>query len=101
MAALARTAIQQRQIQTLVATKRATFNHFDGKPRILHNTNELLTVSPYCHGMKTGFTNAAGKCLVSCASHRGRTVLAVMLGSTTKAIWKESKALLHFGLGVE
>jgi serine-type D-Ala-D-Ala carboxypeptidase (penicillin-binding protein 5/6) len=100
MALLARVALQQPVIRDLVATKRAVFNHADGKPRVLDNTNHLLESSPYCHGMKTGYTEAAGKCLVSCASHKGRTVIAVLLGSSLKYIWKESKLLLHAGLGV-
>ena len=52
--------------------------------------------------MKTGFTNLAGKCLISAANHRGRTIICVMLGSTIKSgtIWKESTALLNWGLGL-
>lgn len=100
MALLARVALHQPVIRDLVATKKAEFNHADGKPRMLQNTNALLDTSPYCHGMKTGFTDAAGKCLVSCASHKGRSVIAVVLGSSSRYIWKESRLLLHGGLGV-
>jgi serine-type D-Ala-D-Ala carboxypeptidase (penicillin-binding protein 5/6) len=100
MALLGRAALFQPAIRDIIAMRKATFNHADGKPRQLENTNELLHLSPYCHGMKTGYTEAAGKCLVSCASHKGRTVICVMLGSSLKYIWKESRTLLHAGLGV-
>jgi D-alanyl-D-alanine carboxypeptidase (penicillin-binding protein 5/6) len=50
--------------------------------------------------MKTGYTNAAGKCLISSATFRGRTVICVMLRSSSKVIWKESGALLNWSLGL-
>ncbi len=100
MALLGRVAMFQPVIREIVAMKKAVFNHADGKPRLLENTNDLLSISPYCTGMKTGYIQVAGKCLVSSATHKGRSVIAVVLGSTSRTIWKESKALLHFGLGV-
>ncbi len=100
MALLARAALCQPVIRRTVATREDTFTHADGRKVKLTNTNHLLTQSPYCHGMKTGFTDAAGKCLVSCGTFHGRTVIVVMLGSTLSTVWKESKALLHWALGV-
>jgi len=61
---------------------------------------QVLRHWPYCTGMKTGYTNAAGKCLVSSASGNGRTVFAVILGSKTPTIWQESQELLSYGLGL-
>ena len=39
------------------------------------NTNKLLAQMPGCNGMKTGYTSAAGRCLVSSASRSGRDVM--------------------------
>jgi D-alanyl-D-alanine carboxypeptidase (penicillin-binding protein 5/6) len=50
--------------------------------------------------MKTGYTNLAGKCLISSANYRGRTIICISLGSSSKYIWKESAALLNWGLGL-
>jgi serine-type D-Ala-D-Ala carboxypeptidase (penicillin-binding protein 5/6) len=58
-------------------------------------------VFPYCNGLKTGFTNAAGKCLISSGQKDGAEVIAVVLGSTPKLIWKDSQSLLHWALGVD
>ena len=77
----------------------------DGRVKKLTTTNNLLRPNspfflPHCIGMKTGFTNLAGKCLISAANYRGRTVICVMLGSSSKFIWRESGALLNWGLGL-
>jgi serine-type D-Ala-D-Ala carboxypeptidase (penicillin-binding protein 5/6) len=49
------------------------------------NTNQLLPVEGYL-GVKTGTTDAAGACLVSCATRGERQLVAVVLGSATSAV---------------
>lgn len=100
MALLARAASMQPVIRSIVATAQSTFTHPDGRVVKLDSTNHLLGKDPYCTGMKTGFTDAAGKCLVSSATFKGRTLIAVLLGSTSAKIWGEAQTLLHWGLGV-
>jgi D-alanyl-D-alanine carboxypeptidase (penicillin-binding protein 5/6) len=51
--------------------------------------------------MKTGYTDAAGHCLVSSGTYEGRDVIAVVYGETKSRIWDESAALLAYGLGIE
>ncbi len=74
------------------------FLHNDGKVTKLTNTNRLLQKLPYATGMKTGTTRKSGKCLVASASLHGRTAIAVVLGSTSKAVWTDSEALLRWAL---
>jgi D-alanyl-D-alanine carboxypeptidase (penicillin-binding protein 5/6) len=100
MSLLARAALNQPVINQFVRLKEAAFTHADGRVKKLENTNHLLVDSPYCHGMKTGYTDAAGRCLVSCGTFRSRTVIVVVLGASAKSIWKESLGLLHWALGV-
>ena len=51
--------------------------------------------------MKTGFTEAAGRCLVASATRREKTVLAVILGSTMEDVWDDAEARQAFAeLGV-
>ena len=50
--------------------------------------------------MKTGFTNAAGRCLVSSGEFNGRDVIAVVLGSNEKHVWQDSESLLRWALKV-
>ena len=47
----------------------------------LYNTNGLLFSYPGADGIKTGTTNAAGKCLVASATREGRQLIAVALKS--------------------
>ncbi len=97
---LARTASRNPFIASTTRRHAMTFHFADGTTTTLKNTNELLEKSPYCHGMKTGFTKASGRCLVSCGSHNGKTVIVVVLRSGWDSVWTDSKKLLHWGLGV-
>jgi len=43
----------------------------------LLNHNKLLRLYPYCTGGKTGYTEAAGRCLVSCSEREGQRIVCV------------------------
>ena len=112
MSRLARAAFFNPTIRSIVGRHEVTIKRGDGRPHTMSNTNYLLKPDssyflPQCTGMKTGFTNAAGKCLVSSATLRGRTVICVLLGAWKKdskdvssMAWRESKALLQWALGI-
>ncbi len=97
MARVARAAYQNGAIRQMVATKVLNFHYADGRVRQFKNTNRVLRGWPYCNGMKTGYTIAAGHCLISSASRDGRAVISVMLGYN-RAIWQDSCSLLAWGL---
>ena len=46
-----------------------------------HNVNHFLDVYPGDSGLKTGFTDDAGGCLVATATRNGRHLLLVLMGS--------------------
>ncbi|MEM7384903.1 MAG: D-alanyl-D-alanine carboxypeptidase family protein [Verrucomicrobiota bacterium] len=77
-----------------------TFVKPDGSSVIFESTNDLLKLSPYCTGFKTGYTNASGRCLVSTGTHGDRSVIVVVLGSTWTGVWPDSHKLLHWSLGL-
>ena len=79
-------------------TKEYTFTFPDGRTKVLKNTNKILKRVPYCTGMKTGYTSAAGRCLVSSGVLRGKAVIVVTLGSTSPEIWNDSAKLLKWAL---
>ena len=97
---LAAACMRHSFIRDAIRTKAMTFYFSDGTPKALTNTNKVLRSFPYCTGMKTGYTNAAGRCLVSSAEYKNRKVIAVILGSKTPNVWTESQALLQWGLGM-
>jgi D-alanyl-D-alanine carboxypeptidase (penicillin-binding protein 5/6) len=77
---------------------KVVFRYSNGRTKELTNTNKVLQRLPYCNGMKTGYTDAAGFCLISSASRPGgRDVIAVVLGNSRGRIWKDSAALLAWG----
>ena len=95
---VARTAIRNPEIAQIVRKGSIDFVFADSSVTTFANTNQMLTLSPFCHGMKTGYTMVAGKCLVSCGSREGRTIIVVVLDSTLPEIWDDSIRLLHWGL---
>ncbi len=98
MAKLGRAAYKSRFIRDAMKTKQYTFHFSDGKKKLLKNTNRVLRKLAYCNGMKTGTTRASGRCLMASGELNGRTVIAVVLGSTSKQIWNDSEALLRWAL---
>ena len=62
------------------------------------NRNRLLWTDPYVDGIKTGFTEAAGYCLVASAKRGSRRLLSVVLGASSGAgRASESQRLLNYG----
>jgi D-alanyl-D-alanine carboxypeptidase (penicillin-binding protein 5/6) len=63
-----------------------------------HNRNRLLWLDPTVDGVKTGYTEAAGYCLIASSKRGPRRLLSVLLGSTSEAARaQESQKLLNWG----
>lgn len=98
MAILARAVYQIPVLRDAMRTKSEVFTHTDGRTRPMNNTNQVLSRLSYCDGMKTGTTNAAGRCLISSGQLNGRAAIVVVLGSTAPEIWNDSEKLLRWAL---
>ena len=62
------------------------------------NRNRLLWLDNTVDGVKTGFTEAAGYCLVASSKRGPRRLLSVLLGSTSETMRaQESQKLLNWG----
>lgn len=72
-------AMQNPTFKEIVSTKNAKITNADGKTRYLKNKNKLLNSFDGCNGVKTGFTDDAGRCLVSSAERDGMDVVCVVL----------------------
>ena len=70
------------------------FRHNTGRVTRLEASNKLLGRSAAFNGMKTGYTNAAGRCLVSSGRLNGREVILVQLGSRTKHIFDDAERVM-------
>lgn len=98
IAIAAREAYRSRSIRAWGNIQTYTFRYSDGRTKTLTNTNKLLKRVGYCNGMKTGTTNAAGRCLVSTGSLNGRSAIVVVLKSNSANIWDDSENLLRWAL---
>lgn len=62
------------------------------------NRNRLLWLDPNVDGVKTGYTEAAGYCLIASARRGPRRLLSVVLGAASDSVRaQESLKLLNFG----
>ncbi len=95
---IARAAYANPTIRSIVCLPKLVFRYANGRTRELENTNKVLTRLPYCNGMKTGYTDAAGHCLISSGARPGRDVIAVVLGDGKARVWQDSAALLSWAL---
>ena len=98
MARVARMAYRHPALRQIMRTPLYNFRFSDGRVVPLRNTNRLLRTYTFCNGMKTGYTNLAGHCLISSGTANGRDVIAVVLGSTKGVVAQESAKLLAYGL---
>ncbi len=86
-------ALKNEKFKTIVSTKTATIS-FNGYPRTISNTNELLGNLEGVYGVKTGFTFEAGRCLVSACKRNDLDIIVVVLGADTKKIRTQDSANL-------
>ena len=86
-------ALKNPTFKEIVSTKNAKIVTDSGKTRYLRNKNKLLFSLDGCVGVKTGFTNDAGRCLVSACERDGMTVVCVVLNCGP--MFEESKTLLE------
>lgn len=98
MAKVAMAAYRNPVIRSIVRLRELTWNYSDGRTRTFENTNRVLRHFALCNGMKTGYTEASGHCLISSASFNGRDVIVVVLGDNKQGVWNDSYRLLNWGL---
>lgn len=92
MARLARAVLEQETLRQICATRSVSV-----AGRTLVNHNKLLWRYEGCQGLKTGYTDQAGRTLVSCAVRNGQTLIAVTLNDRND--WADHAALLDYGFG--
>lgn len=88
LAELTAVALELPSFRALVSTRQARLEY---KDMILTNSNKLLYTCEGVFGVKTGFTKAAGRCLVSAAERKGVTLICVTLNDGND--WEDHEAL--------
>lgn len=90
MALLARAAVENETLVRIASTRTITIGG-----RTMTNHNKLLSYMDGCIGLKTGYTKAAGRTLVSCAQKGAQRLVAVTLQDGND--WADHQALYEFG----
>ena len=90
MALLARACLDNETLREIVSTRSSS-----RAGRVLTNHNKLLWRYEGCIGLKTGYTQRAGRTLVSAAEREGLTLICVTLNDPDD--WADHAALLDWG----
>lgn len=96
MAVLGSYAIKNKQFRDICSLSSVRVSY--GTPqyeRTFKNHNKLLNSVEGAFGIKTGFTKASGRCLVSAAQRNGVTLVAVTLCAPDD--WNDHKKLFEYG----
>ena len=90
MAKLACAAVENETMVRIASTRSITIGG-----RTMYNHNKLLSMMDGCIGLKTGYTRAAGRTLVSCAVRNGQRLVAVTLQDGND--WADHEQLYDYG----
>ena len=90
MAKLACAAVENETLVRIASTRTVQTGG-----RTMANHNKLLTYMDGCIGLKTGYTRAAGRTLVSCVQQNGQRLVAVTLQDGND--WADHQALFAYG----
>ena len=100
---LTKLALQNPTFKEVCESTRYTVNASISGKRVLSTTNNLQDSTTnyyyqYAKGVKTGFTDEAGRCLVSTASYDGYNYMCIVFGCppTAKNHFTESKELYRW-----
>ncbi len=88
-------AMENPTFRDIVSTRSTKIVSGEGKTRYLKNKNRLLSSLEGCDGVKTGFTDDAGRCLVSSCYRDGMRLVCVVLNCGP--MFEESGDLLNKG----
>ncbi|MBQ8249782.1 MAG: D-alanyl-D-alanine carboxypeptidase [Clostridia bacterium] len=94
LAKLTAAALENETFKKIVSTASHRIEYGESV-RNLHNHNKMLRIYDGALGVKTGFTKASGRCLVSAAERDGLTLIAVTLNAPDD--WTDHTAMLDLG----
>ena len=94
LAIFTQNALKNETFREIVSSKSFEIKEREGCPyRYFENKNRLLNSMKNCIGVKTGYTSAAGRCLVSAINDGEKDIVCVVLNC--KPMFEESMNLLN------
>ena len=107
MAQIAKYAMTIPELCASMSKSKVSVTLLSGQTKTWSNSNPMINPSsPYYYqgakGMKTGYTNEAGRCVIVVAERNGVELVAVVMGSTTNnGRWVDAASLLDQGFALE
>ncbi|MGB4781287.1 D-alanyl-D-alanine carboxypeptidase family protein [Candidatus Methylomirabilis sp.] len=101
LAILTRQALRNPTFARMVQTREAQLSILTGrngkvvKRKVIRTHNQLLDQFAGADGVKTGYTEQAGRCLVASATRGDHRLITVLLNDSRR--WTEAAALLEYG----
>lgn len=96
MAVLGACAMENENFARIVSQKSMKVHFVNPDKYVsMKNHNKLLRLYGDCIGIKTGFTKAAGRCLVACAQRNGAKLICVTLNDPND--WDDHIKLFNYG----
>lgn len=88
-------ALENDSFKTMASTKTKVVTTEDGVKKYLSNHNKLLSLYEGCNGVKTGFTKASGRTLVSSAIRNDMQLVAVTFNAPDD--WNDHMNMMNYG----
>ena len=96
LAKIADYALNIDKFKEIVSTRNTTI-YINGYAKAINNTNQLLGSVSGVYGVKTGFTNGAGRCLVTACKRDDLDVITLIIGAnTTKQRTSDTIKLIQY-----
>ena len=96
LAKMADYALKIDKFKQIVGTQNTTI-YINGYAKAINNTNKLLGSVSGVYGVKTGFTNGAGRCLVAACKRDDLDIVTVIIGAdTTKQRTADTIKLINY-----
>lgn len=105
MALIAREAMKLEEFNEIVGESEYAAAAQGQGEHLFQNRNKLLNSSGEwffqgANGIKTGYTEKAGYCLVGSATREERELITVVLHSTEQGVWSDTVKLLDYGFRI-
>ena len=95
LALLAAYGYKLAEFENIVTAKEVSYGWIHDFPKIFRSENQMLWLYRGGNGIKTGYTDKAGRCLISAAKRDGIQIISVVLDS--EYMWNDSILLLDYG----
>jgi D-alanyl-D-alanine carboxypeptidase (penicillin-binding protein 5/6) len=93
-------AVRYREFNEIANMRHVSFRDLkSGRTYSLRTHNKMFDLYPYTVGIKTGYTNRAGKCLIARAVRERKDLLMVMLDAKTDR-WAIASNMFDRGFGI-